>query len=65
MLKFKRPLQVTKTPYALHAEQVNGKFSPYFNSGLNYCRNLKFLNFIGALFHKLFPLIFDEFIPYF
>ena len=58
-------LQATKTHYALHAEQVHGKFTLCFNSSLHYCRNLNCLHFIGRLLHKTLPLKFDEFIPYF
>ena len=41
------------------------KVSLCFNSGLNSCRNLHFLNFIGRLFHKTLPLKVNEFISYF
>ena len=34
MFKFKIVLQATETTYALHAEQVHGKFSLCFNSEL-------------------------------
>ena len=44
---------------------MHDKFSLCFNSSLNYCRNLNFLNYIGRMFHKSLPLKFDEFIPYF
>ena len=57
--------QATQTLYALHAKQVHGTFSPCSSSGLDYCRNLNFLNFIGRLFHQKLPLKFDEFVPYF
>ena len=68
MFRFKIVLQATETTCALQAEQVHGKFSLYFNSGLlkqYFCRNLHFLNFIGRLFHKTLPLKVKEFIPYF
>ena len=40
MLNLKIAIQATKTSYALHAEQVYGKFSLCMNSSFNYCRNL-------------------------
>ena len=32
MLEFRNTLQATKTPYALHAEQLHNKFSLCFNT---------------------------------
>ena len=65
MLKLKITLLATKTPYALHAEQVHGKFPLCFYISLNSCRDLHSFNFIASLFHKTLPLKFNEFIPYF
>ena len=65
MLKCKNSSTGNKTPYALHAEQVHGKFPLYINSSLNFCRDLHSFNFIGSLFHKTLPLKFNKFIPYF
>ena len=68
MLNLKIALQATETTYALHTEQVHGKFSLYFNRSLSKQssgRNLHFLNFIGRLFHKTLSLNVNEFIPYF
>ena len=58
-------LLVTKAPYALHVEQVHGRFPLCFNSRLNSCRYLHSLNFIGRLFHKALPLKFNEFVLWF
>ena len=54
----KTAIQATKTPYALHAEQVRVKFPLFFSSSLNCYRKLHFFNFIGRF--KALHLKFNE-----
>ena len=65
MLKFKNNTIGNENSLCLNAEQVHGKIPICFNSSLNSCRDLHFLNFIGRLFQKTLPLKFNKFIPYF
>ena len=65
MLKFKNSTTSNQNSLCFTHWAMHGNFSLCFNSSLNHCRNLKFLNFICKLFHKTFRLKFDDFIPNF
>ena len=50
MLKLKKiALLATKTPNALYAEQMHGKFPLFFNSSLNSCRDLHSFNQVPSI----------------
>ena len=57
--------QSSKTPYALCAKKLHGKFSHCFNRNLISWGYLHSLNFIGWLFRKILSLKFNDFITYF
>ena len=65
MLKFKNSTTSNQNSLCFTRCAGTRKFLFCSNSGLNFCRNLNFLNFIGMLFQKTRPLKFNEFIPYF
>ena len=65
LLESKNNIHATETPYALHAEQLCGKFPLCSNSSSNLSGDLHSFIFIGRLFHKTLPMKLNEFIPYF